>query len=427
MPRRPVIEGPDAFRHDIDTIYCSRAQSPQIEPVHMAPSPARPRRFVFLSSNSTPWGGSEELWAGAAIALAEQGHQVSALKGHVDDRPPRVRRLRALGCPVKDPSRPAWVPAALTRFATNVSPHSMLLLLLGSVGLSLATSRPDLVIISQAGSLDGQSMGSLCRRLKKPYVLISQKAGYPFWPIDRNLPALRAIYTDARACYFVSEHNLRLTEEQFGVALPHARVVRNPFLVPWARRHDWPSGDVMRLACVGRLWVTEKGQDLLIRVLAREKWRGRPLSVTIFGAGPHRAALEAMAAYHRVDRVSFAGFVDDIPAIWNDHQALILPSRCEGLPLVLVEAMLSGRVPIATDVAGIAEMLDDGTTGFLAAAPTEDGLDAALERAWQRRDEWQAIGAAAAERIRELVPEDPAKDLALMLLSEASRADRHLT
>jgi len=389
----------------------------------MVSTPARPKSFVFLSSNRTPWGGSEELWAGAAIALAEQGHRVSALKGYVDTKAPRVQRLRALGRPVRDLSRPVWLPAKVTSFATHVSPHSVHFLYLAAVALKLAMSRPDLVIISQGGSHDGQFMASICRRLKKPYVLIAQKAGYPYWPTDSSLPSLRASYTKARACYFVSEHNLRLTEEQFGVALPHARVVRNPFLVPWTRRHDWPSGDVMRLACVGRLWVMEKGQDLLIRVLARDKWRARPLSVTIIGEGPHRAALEAMAAYHQVDRVSFAGFVTDIPAIWNDHHALIAPSRCEGLPLVLVEAMLSGRVPIATDVAGIAELLDDGATGFLAAAATEDALDAALERAWQRRDEWQAIGAAAAERIRELVPEDPAKDLAAMLLSEASRAD----
>jgi glycosyltransferase involved in cell wall biosynthesis len=388
----------------------------------MVPSPAAPRCFLFLSSNSAPWGGSEELWAGAAIALAEQGHRVSALKGDVDHRAPRVQRLRALGCPVREIFRPAWVPTKVISLAAHASPHSMRLLLHGSVTLSLTVTRPDLVIISQGGSLDGQVMASLCRSLKKPYVLISQKAGYPYWPTDLALPAIRAMYTDARACYFVSEHNLRLTEEQFGVALPRARVVRNPFLVPWARRHDWPSGDVMRLACVGRLFVMEKGQDLLLRVLARDKWRQRPLSVTIVGAGPHRAALEAMAAYHQVDRVSFAGFIDDVPGIWNDHHGLILPSRCEGLPLVLVEAMLSGRVPIATDVAGIAEMLDDGATGFLAAAATEDALDAALERAWQRRDEWRAIGAAAAERIRELVPEDPSKDLALMLLREADPA-----
>jgi glycosyltransferase involved in cell wall biosynthesis len=384
----------------------------------MVPSPARPRRFVFLSSNTTPWGGSEELWAGAAIALAEEGHRVWPLKGYVDRTPFRVQRLRALGCPVRDLYRPGWVLSALTSLVARVSPRWVPSTYFAYVARLLTMARPDLVIISQAGNLDGPFMAGVCRRLKKPYVLISQKAGFLYWPTNEALPAIRAMYADARACYFVSEHNRRLTEEQLGVTLPHACIVRNPYLVAWARRHDWPSGDVMRLACVGRLWVMEKGQDLLLRVLARDKWRNRPLSVTIVGAGPHRAALEAMAAYHRVDRVSFAGFVDDIQGIWNDHHGLILPSRCEGLPLVLVEAMLSGRVPIATDVAGIAEVLEDGATGFLAAAATEDALDAALERAWERRNEWQAIGARAAERIREVVPEDPAKELAHMLLSE---------
>jgi glycosyltransferase involved in cell wall biosynthesis len=385
----------------------------------MVPSPTRQKRITFISSNRVPWGGSEELWAGAAIALAEQGHRISALKGNVDRSAARVRRLRALGCPVRDLSRPVWLPAAVTEFIGHISPHSVVASHFAAVALSLATSRPDLVVISQGGNLDGLFMAGICRRLKKPYVLISQKAGYPYWPSDSALPELRAIYEDARACYFVSEHNRRLTEEQLGVALPHASVVRNPFLVPWARRHDWPSADGLRLACIGRLYVQEKGQDMLIRVLAREKWRQRPLSVTMFGAGPHRAALEAMVAYHRVAGVSFGGFVDDIAAVWNDHHGLILPSRCEGLPLVVVEAMLSGRVPIAMNVAGTPEVLDDGSTGFLGDAPTEDGLDAALERAWQRRDEWQAIGSLAAERIRELVPEDPAQALAGMLLGQA--------
>ena len=86
------------------------------------------------------------------------------------------------------------------------------------------------------------------------------------------------------------------------------------------------------------------------------------------------------------------------------------------MPLVLVEAMLSGRVPIVTDVAGNGEVLDDGETGFLACAPTEDALDAAMEHAWQRRAEWRAIGAAAAASIRTLVSPDPGQTFAEKLL-----------
>lgn len=241
-------------------------------------------------------------------------------------------------------------------------------------------------------------------------------------PSDEKLPRLRALYAGAQSCCFVSEHNRRLTEQQLGMALPQATVVRNPFLVPWTPRTDWPDdGAGLRLACIGRLFTMEKGQDLLLRVMARDKWRNRPLFVTIYGKGANREGLEGMAAFLGLTKVSFGGFVSDIAEVWRQHHGLILPSRCEGLPLVVVEAMLSCRVPIVTDVGGSREVVDDGATGFIASAPTEAALDEAMERAWQRRDEWRALGAAASDRIRMLVPPDPAAVLAIMLHGLAER------
>ena len=120
--------------------------------------------------------------------------------------------------------------------------------------------------------------------------------------------------------------------------------------------------------------------------------------------------------------VTFAGFVRDVPAIWSAHHGLILPSRCEGLPIALVEAMLSGRVPVVTDVGGNAEVVEDGATGYLAAAPTEDALDDAMERAWNERHRWREIGAAAAARIRTLIPREPERCFAKRLVELASSA-----
>jgi glycosyltransferase involved in cell wall biosynthesis len=171
---------------------------------------------------------------------------------------------------------------------------------------------------------------------------------------------------------------------------------------------------------VGRLYPKEKGQDLLLRVLALEKWRSRPVTLTFFGHGEQRSGLERMARLLGLEQVRFAGFSSDVPAIWATHHGLVLPSRAEGLPLVIVEAMMAGRVVVATDVGGNAEVIEDGRTGFIADAPTEASLDRALERAWERRHEWRTIGAAAAEAIRTLVPPDPAAFLADRLIALAS-------
>jgi hypothetical protein len=61
-------------------------------------------------------------------------------------------------------------------------------------------------------------------------------------------------------------------------------------------------------------------------------------------------------------------------------------------------------------------VITNDTTGFLAEAATVKHLDEAMERAWDRRGEWRAIGAAAAVHIRTLVPADPPSTLASQLL-----------
>jgi len=364
------------------------------------------RRFLFASSNLT-WGGSEHLWSGTAIALAGEGHHVTAFKLLRGTGEPVMRALRERGGRVVEVARMPLVPRrAFSALVLYAAPLARLLQML-RLRAAAARARPDLVILSLGTNVDGTALAGVLRRLRLPYVIVAHKATDQRWPSDADRPAMRAAYTNAVAAFFVSEHNRRLTEQQLGVTLENAVIVRNPFGVPYTPRADWPSGEPLRLACVARLLPAEKGQDLLLRVLARDRWRSRALTVTFFGNGPHRDALATMASRLRLTSVAFAGHVDDVAAIWRDHHALVLPSRCEGLPIVLVEAMLSGRVAIVTNAGGNAEVVQDGVSGFVAAAPSEDALDEAMERAWQRRDEWRAIGARAAESIRTIVPPDP--------------------
>ena len=386
------------------------------------PRTPSPRCFTFISSNHS-WGGSEELWSAAAAVLAERGHRIRVLKSTLEPSEPRVQKLQSLGCELKDlagiPCLPNSVFARLKKVARPLTYVVEAVRLLLALWLS---QRPDLVVLSQGGNFDGWLQGMVCRRQQLTYALVIQKATDLYWPSDSQRMSLQRMYRDACWSFFVSEHNRRLTQEQLAIALPRSSVVRNPYLVPAAQRTDWPDdrGGV-RLACIGRLYLREKGQDLLLRVLARDKWRARPVSVTFYGAGDQRRGLEEMASFLKLTSVHFGGFVRDVSAIWDTHHGLVLPSRCEGLPLVAVETMLSSRVPILTDVGGARELVDDEVSGFVAAAPTEDAVDDALERAWQRRSEWRAIGAVARERARAAVPVDPAATFADLLEQLASQ------
>lgn len=405
-----------------------RPLSTHIQTAHSIGGSAMPtdhkRRFTMISSCPEAWGGSEELWAGAAAALARAGHSVNAFKTVVDPAHPRIGELKALGCAVQDIKsfRIPYPQRIRNRLVPSSSRRGYWELSRPLFEQRLMSIAPDLAVVSQGENFDGLRFASLCRDIGLPYVIVCQKATSSHWPSDGVRSRMREAFQDARRCFFVSRHNLTVTEHQLGTRLPHATVVRNPFLVPYDGPLSWPDEDgTLRIACVARLWVRDKGQDLLLRVLARERWRARDLRVAFFGSGANQEGLCDLAAALGLESVEFAGHTDSVTCIWATHHALVLPSRSEGLPLALVEAMLCGRPAIVTNVGGNAEAVEDGVTGFVADTASEDAIDEAMERAWARRAEWREIGRVAAARARELVPPDPAGDFAAQLLELARR------
>ena len=268
--------------------------------------------------------------------------------------------------------------------------------------------RPEFVVVAQEFHTRGVEWMQLCGSLGIPYATIIQAAGEVDWPEDGEARVLARCLDNARACYFVSDGNLSLVQTQLATPLPLAKVVRNPFNVSYDAAPSWPDAEAdFALACVARLHPKSKGQDILLDVLRAEKWRRRPLRVSFFGQGPNVERLTALKETYSLENVAVRGFSDAVAAIWAEHHALILPSRYEGLPLALVEAMLCSRMAIVTDVAGNAEVLEDNVSGFVARAPKAEFLDEAMERAWLRRSEWRTLGQTAGTQIRQIVPADP--------------------
>lgn len=378
-------------------------------------------RFSIISTCMHPWGGSEELWAEAALDLQRAGHEVTIFKTAFDAQHPRVEQLRAAGCTVGGLRRSLTLGK---RLRNRILPGNwQYAATQGQLQLQhwqehLRQAQPQLAVVAQGSNFDGVVFADACRQANQPFVLLSQKAAEIFFPPVDQREAARLAYAAARHCYFVSNHNLALTQQQLGLALPRASVVPNPYNVPHAGELPWPAPAAeVRLACVARLEILDKGQDILLRVLALPKWRERPLHVSFFGSGGDEPALRAMAELLGLhERVTWAGQVPDIAAVWASHHALVLASRFEGLPLALVEAMLCGRPAIATAAGGTAELLDDNHTGFLAAAPTVPALDEALERAWARCAEWPELGRRAAAHARASVPPNPGESFSFSLL-----------
>lgn len=392
------------------------------------------KTVVFFSSCLESWGGSEELWAQAAELLAERGYEIHIFKLSIDFEHPQIKRLLSLGCRITDLNEylPSLGRRLWNRFLPHHSERTLPSYIKKVLGKRVDQLNPKLFVVSQGADFDGLPFIKRCPLERLPYVLIVQKAADELWANDEDRDWMKEIWQRAEKTFFVSRHNLRLTEEKFGMKFENSEVVSNPFLTRTREPLSWTfsPGERVRLACVGRLFPTEKGQDILMRVLSDKKWRERDLEVSFFGRGINEQGLKDLARFFGIHNVVFRGHVSDIDAIWKEHQALILPSRAEGLPLALIETMLCGRTAIVTKVGGNPEILDDNVTGFIAETADERSFDEAFERAWQRRGEWEQIGRLAAARVRALIPEDPARDFAeklIALMDESGLPDSALT
>lgn len=196
----------------------------------------------------------------------------------------------------------------------------------------------------------------------------------------------RALAGSTRAIVAVGESEAR-TIRASGVCEPgRVRTVPNGVdaaalraAVPCSRQELGVPEDAP-LFLVAGLLNAAKGQDLAIRALAMR--RDARAHLLVVGHGPMEAELRALArAAGVLDRTHFLGWRQDLPRIHGAVDWLVLPSRWEALPYVVLEALAAGTPVVATPVDGAREILAEGACGVLASAVDAASLSSALDKA----------------------------------------------
>ncbi|MBA2633291.1 MAG: glycosyltransferase [Chloroflexi bacterium] len=145
---------------------------------------------------------------------------------------------------------------------------------------------------------------------------------------------------------------------------------------------------------VGRLADQMKRVSALIRAFARLVPQHPDADLLIVGEGPDGERLRRIATKHAPGRVRFLGWrsgPDALAPLYNAAECLALPSRREGFPTVVGEAMACGTPVLASRVGGVGEMVIDGETGWLV-PPCDDGaLAARLALVLESRDTLAAM------------------------------------
>ena len=147
--------------------------------------------------------------------------------------------------------------------------------------------------------------------------------------------------------------------QRLGVDIPY-EIVAPPRTVPTK----------FALLAVGRLHPV-KDHAFLLSACSELKKRGLLFTCRIAGEGPERCRLENLIkAYGLENEVRLLGHLspDELAEEYQNADVVVLTSRSEGIPLVLMEAMARGRIVLAPDITGIPELVTDGRTGFLYSA-----------------------------------------------------------
>lgn len=355
-------------------------------------------KILFLNSEYPPvGGGAGNASANIARLLVRMGNNVIMLTSGFDD---------LLRDELREGVRIVRAPALRRRLdRSTVLEQLSFMFIASSRGLSLIRQfKPDVTL-----AFFGLPSGAVAWLLKKtsdiPYVISLRGGDVPgFRPYDFRLyhkvaaPYLRLIWHDSSAVVANSRGLRDLAaafDSSIDISIIPNGVEMDKFFVP---NRDWSPP---RIFSAGRV-VYQKGFDLGIQALAGLKdiqWQWY-----IAGDGPQMPILQTMAQKHGLkDRVHFLGWqtAEELKEQYAEANLFLFPSRHEGMPNAVLEAMASGLPVVATRIAGNEELVADGETGALVPAEDLNALRESLRPLLTNAKMRERMGRAARRRVEQ--------------------------
>ncbi len=165
----------------------------------------------------------------------------------------------------------------------------------------------------------------------------------------------------------ISKDNFRLLDEYYEVPKNRLELVHNGIEIDrYLDNHDKADLPVQKggpvITCIAELHH-RKGHRYLLEAFRKLQTHMPMLHLVLVGTGP--ADRELRDQYSQIPNVHFLGWREDIPQILKASDILVLPSLKEAFGQVILEAMASGVITVATNNGGIVDIIKDGATGYL--------------------------------------------------------------
>ena len=246
----------------------------------------------------------------------------------------------------------------------------------------------------------------VCEHIVPSEVIMTKEGGRMLWFPTKHL--IRIFYRFADKIVAVSEGIKANLVKDFNISTHNIEVIYNPIdldriseLCKIPAEHVFFEERVPVILSAGRL-VPQKGLDILLRAFGNIT-KEIDARVIILGEGPEKESLSRLAKDLVItEKVSFTGFQENPYRFMSNTDIFVLPSRYEGLPMVMLEAMACGAPIVSADCkSGPREILQDGRHGVLIPTGDVDALSTAILKLLRDKTLRERLSKTAKQRARD--------------------------
>lgn len=322
------------------------------------------------------WAGGQSQSFSLAHGMAQRGHDVTFLCRADGELARRLAQHRIHRIEISVGGRLS-IPtvARILRHMRETAPqvihvHDSLSFWLGGLAAKMGRLKAPLVVHKRTDHAPGRFAAFRYRNLAHRIIAISRAA-------EKAL--LEASVPQEKVALIYSSVDCEAFEPDDGS-------LETKFRTEMGLSARWPL-----IGTIGSL-VSRKDQSTIIQSAPAILQAYPDTCFIICGSGPLQASLEDQAKRLEVDnRVVFLGEREDVRSLLASLDIFVLPSVAEGLGVSALEAMAMGKPVVASRVGGLAEVVEDGHTGFLIKPQAPDDLAAAVIQLLQDADKRKAF------------------------------------